>query len=264
MSSRKQENLAAQEAWNTNAKFWNEKMADGNQFFKVLLWPGIEQLLQVQPGERILDVACGNGLTSRLLVRAGARVTAFDFSTELIGLAREWAGSTEIDYRVVDATNEVSLLELGSGTFDGALSNMGLMDMAEIEPLMKALASLLRTNGRFVFSVMHPSFNNPSIVQMGEMEDRSGELVTTYSVKIPRYLTPFTQLGLAFGDQSVPHPYFHRPLHALLAPAFASGFVLDGLEERAYPPGYSGTTALSWGSQFGEIPPVLVVRLRRL
>lgn len=124
-------------------------------------------------------------------------------------------------------------------------------------------AALLRPNGRFVFSVVHPCFNNPAIVQMGELEDRAGILVTTYSVKVSRYLTPYTQLGLAMQQQPVPQPYFHRPLSALLAPAFQSGFVLDAMEERAFPPEIGGdTTRLSW-SRFSEIPAALVVRLRR-
>jgi hypothetical protein len=89
-------------------------------------------------------------------------------------------------------------------------------------------------------------------------------LVTTYSVKTSRYLTPFTQVGLAIDGQPVPHPYFHRPLSALLAPAFTAGFVLDGVEELAFAPGNtSGSTPLSWSGQFSEIPAVLVVRMRR-
>jgi hypothetical protein len=40
-----------------------------------------------------------------------------------------------------------------------------------------------------VFSVIHPCFNNPHSVQVAEMEDREGEIVTVYSVKVSRYLT---------------------------------------------------------------------------
>jgi len=114
-----------------------------------------------------------------------------------------------------------------------------------------------------VFSVMHPCFNNPSGVQMGELQDREGALVTTYSVKISRYLTPFTQVGLAIAGQPVPHPYFHRPLHVLLGAGFEAGFVLDALEERAFPPqNAGGSSPLSWNGRFSEIPPVLICRMR--
>jgi 2-polyprenyl-3-methyl-5-hydroxy-6-metoxy-1,4-benzoquinol methylase len=264
MSLVENENTQAKDAWNRNAEFWDERMGEGNDFFNILLWPAVERLLKPQPGERLLDVACGNGLTSRRLATAKARVTAFDVSAAMIAIAARHPGQFTIDYRVVDATDREALLGLGAGAFDGALCNMALMDMAEIEPLMTALAVLLKPGGRFVFSVLHPCFNNPAIVQMGELEDRNGTIVTTYSVKIARYKTPFTQIGLAMHGQPVPHPCFHRPLSLLLAPALSAGLVLDGFEEQAFPPDNSGgTTPLSWNGRFSEIPAALIVRLRR-
>lgn len=261
--SQNRDNAEVQAAWNTNAEFWDARMAEGNDFFHVLLWPAVEKLLRPEKGERLLDVACGNGITSRRLTQAGARVTAFDFSDAMIELAKKRGGPAEIDYRRIDGTDNEALLALGARAFDGALCNMALMDMADIDPLMTALGSLLRPNGRFVFSVLHPCFNNPSTIQTGEMEDRAGSLVTTYSVKVSRYLTPYSQLGLAMHGQPVPHVYFHRPLSALLAPAFDAGLVLDAIEERAFPPEHlAGSTPLSWNGHFSEIPAVLVARLR--
>jgi hypothetical protein len=127
----------------------------------------------------------------------------------------------------------------------------------------KALTTLLRPEGRFVFSVMHPCFNNPSTMQMAEVEDRAGKFVSTYSVKVSRYLTPYTQAGLAMHGQPAPHPYFHRSPGALLGPGLEAGLVLDGLVERAFPPEHTGgTTALSWNGRFSEIPPIMVGRMK--
>ena len=238
-------------------------MGEGNDFVNLLVWPAVEKLLYPVAGQRLLDVACGNGITSRRLAKAKASVTAFDFSEAMIDLARKRLDPSDIDYRILDVTDSKSLLTLGAAAFDGALCNMALMDIANIHPLMQALAALLRPNGRFVFSVLHPCFNNPATIQMGELEDRTGALVTTYSVKISRYLTPFTQAGLAMHDQPEPHLYFHRPLSALLAPAFEAGFSLDAIEERAFSQDVtSGTTPLSWNGHFSEIPAALVVRLK--
>jgi len=235
-----EQNSQVRRAWNANAEFWDERMAEGNDFFNLLVWPAVERLLRPRAGERLLDVACGNGVTSRRLANVKASVTAFDFSEAMIHLARKRGGEDAIDYRIIDATNHEELLELGSASFDGALCNMALMDMADIGPLMSALGSLLRPDGRFVFSVVHPCFNNPAAVQMGELEDRAGTLVTTYSVKISRYLTSYTKVGLAMHEQPVPHPYFHRPLSALFAPALEAGMLLDGIEECAFPPEHAG------------------------
>lgn len=257
-------NLEARRAWNENARFWDERMGEGNDFFNLLVWPAVERLLRLPAEARILDIGCGNGVTSRRLAAMGARVVAIDFSETLIEIARNRQSSPAIDYRVVDATDREALLSLGEEAFEGALCNMALMDMAAVEPLMTALGKLLRPGGGLVFSILHPCFNNPAAVQMAELEDLDGSFVTTYSVKISRYQTPYKEMGAAMHGQPTPHPLFHRSLQSLLAPGLSAGLVLDALEERAFPPDYAGgTTPLSWSGRFSEIPPVLVARMRR-
>src|SRR5687767_14408712 len=96
-------------AWETNARFWDERMADGNCFFNLLVWPTVQKLLQPQPGESLLDIACGNGVTSHRLARTGAHVVAVDFAEEMIRLAKARHSSTQVDYRVVDATDPAAL-----------------------------------------------------------------------------------------------------------------------------------------------------------
>jgi hypothetical protein len=140
---------------------------------------------------------------------------------------------------------------------------MALFDMAEITPLMQALARLLRPGGRFVFSVLHPCFNSSNVVHVAENEDREGEIVTTYSVKVLDYITPKIIRTAAMREQPKVQLAFHRPLQTLLEAGFDAGFVLDGLEERAFPPDHPpGRYPLSWGPNFSEIPPVLVARMR--
>jgi 2-polyprenyl-3-methyl-5-hydroxy-6-metoxy-1,4-benzoquinol methylase len=258
-------NEETREAWNLNAAFWDERMAEGNDFVQVLLWPATERLLDLRPGERVLDIACGNGLTSRRLVAMGADVVAFDFAENLIARARQrtTGHAAQIEYHVLDATDEAALLALGEGRFDAALCQMALFDMAQIDPLMHALARLLRPGGRWVFSVIHPCFNNPHMAHVAETEDREDDIVTLYSVKISGYITPTIARGAAIAGQPAPQLYFHRPLQVLLGTAFDAGFVLDGLEERAFPPDHPpGRSPLSWGANFHEIPPVLVARMR--
>ena len=252
-------------AWNRNAAFWDERMGEGNDFVEVLLWPAIERLLELRAGERVLDVACGNGLTSRRLAALGAEVVAFDFAEEMIARALERTSERRehIKYLVLDATDEEALLGLGAAQFDAALCNMALFDMAEIEPLMHALARLLRPGGRFVFSVIHPCFNSPRMALVGETEDRAGEIVTEYSVKVYSYIRPAVTHGAAIRGQPRAQLIFHRPLEVLLGVGFAAGFVVDGLEEPAFPADHpAGRHPLSWGGNFSEIPPVLVVRMR--
>jgi SAM-dependent methyltransferase len=254
------------DAWEANAEVWDARMGDeGNDFLNVLCWPSLASFLDVQPGRRYLDIACGNGLTSRRLAALGAQVTAFDFSANLVEKAKARSSNLHslISYHVVDATDEHALLSLGQSSFDAALSNMALFDMADIQTLFRTLPKLLKPGGIFVFSLTHPAFNNSSSVFVMEEFDDEGEIKTVYSVKISRYMTPYHAKGLALRGQPKPHMYFERPLHYYLNLGFQNGFVLDGFEERAFPPEHPQTSPLGWGGKFSEIPPVLIARLRK-
>ncbi|RPJ23155.1 MAG: class I SAM-dependent methyltransferase [Chloroflexi bacterium] len=257
-------NQFTRDAWEANAQAWDARMGDeGNDFFNVLCWPAMLALLEATTG-RFLDIACGNGLTSRRLAALGVRVTAFDFSANLIEFARSRPNpESRIEYHVIDATDEAALLALGEGQFEAALSNMALFDMAELEPLFRALPRLLKPNGTFVFSLAHPAFNNASTVHVVEEVDDEGEIKTVYSVKTSRYMTHFQAKGLALRNQPQPQMYFERPLQYYLNLGFQNGFVLDGFEERAFPRNHPQTSLLGWGGKFSEIPPALVARFRK-
>ena len=253
------------EIWDSKAAFWDERMGEGNAFQRLLIGPAAERLLAVQPGELVLDVACGNGVFARRLTQLGAKVVATDFSARFLELAK--ARTTEyadrIEYRLADATDEDQLLALGEERFDAAVCNQALMDMPVVEPLLRALARLLTPAGRFVFAVPHPAFNSLGCRWGVESVVQDGQLVQTRHVIVDNYLNVPPGKGPGMPNEPAPHWYFHRPLNVLLGACFAAGFVLDGLEEPAFgPEDADNAPALSWLT-YRDVPPVLVARVRR-
>ncbi len=264
MSADKIANSQVQEIWEQNAAFWDEYMGEGGVFQRVLIGPTTERLLDLQPDERVLDVACGNGAFSRRMAALGARVVACDFAATFIERAK--ARTTEhagrINYRVIDATDEVQLLSLGKQSFDAAVCTMAMMDMTTIDPLLSTLTQLLKPGARFVFSSVHPCFNSGvGMKRIIEEEDRDGEIADAYAIKISNYATPTMYKGLGIVGQPVPQFYFHRPLNVLLNTCFRAGFVLDALEEPVFDQETKPNRPFSW-ENYREIPPVLISRLR--
>ncbi len=256
--------------WDANAAWWDEQTGEGNVSQKSLIMPAIEKLLQLQPGETALEVACGNGYFSRRMIGLGAaRVVALDFSAKFIEIARARTGQTgpsdKIEFHRIDATDEAALLALGERRFDAAVANMALMDMAEIEPLMRALSRLLKPGGRFVFSVTHLYFNHTGISRvLEEVTGEDGRLAEQFSVRVTHYAsfgdgTP--RLGIAIPDQPKSQYYFERTLAGLLGAAFRAGLVLDGLEEPTFGPEVEAKRTMSWVN-WHEIPPFMIARLR--
>ena len=252
-----------QRIWDQKAEFWDAQMGEGNQHHRVLIGPAAERLLAVQPDELVLDVACGNGVFARRLAELGARVVATDFSQRFLerAAARTVEHRDRIEYRLIDATSEDQLMSLGERRFDAAVCNMALMDMTTIQPLFKALSRLLKERARFVFSVPHPCFNLSGGKMVVEQEDRDGELVTVYAMKVSNYLQPTQERGMGMVGEPEPHYYFHRPLHELFSACFQAGFALDGLEEPAFGEEHRNERPFSWAN-FSGIPPVMVARMR--
>jgi len=98
-------------SWETNAAFWDNHMGEeGNEFFNILEMPAVERLTAVKKGDRILDLATGNGLLARRLARLGGIVRATDASQNLINFAEHRTTKEEaskITYSLLDVTKEV-------------------------------------------------------------------------------------------------------------------------------------------------------------
>ncbi len=255
---------ATRDIWNENADFWDERGGDdGLPMQRALIAPITERLLDLKRGERVLEIACGNGAFARRMAALGARVVACDFAETFIERAKARTTNNAVEYRVIDATDEAALRALGAQSFDAAVCAMGMMDMPEIEPLLRALSQLLKPRARFVFSIMHPCFNSTAGMKMvvEREENRDGELVTVHAIKISQYATPTTYKGTGIIGQPAPQYYFHRPLNALFGACFRAGFVLDALEEPTYDARAQPSRPFSW-ENYHEIPPVLIARVQ--
>lgn len=257
-------NAKAREAWNDNAAVWDEARLRGLPFQEMLIEPAMLRMLGLVDGMAIIDAGCGNGQLARGLADLGARITAFDFAEELIARAR--ARSAEygdlIDYHVIDATAPAQLAALPEGAFNAVTCSQVLMDMTVIEPLIAAAHGWLVPEGVFVFSVSHPCFNSGTSALMAEsIEDPPGEIRTVRSVKVSGYKSVVPFEGVALRGQPSLQLYVDRPLESLLGAFFTNGFVMDAIEEPAFPD-QTDAPLLHWRGM-SEIPPVLVVRMRK-
>src|SRR6185503_22924 len=111
--------------WNANARWWDDRIGEGNDFQTLLIEPATERLLNVTSGDTIFDVACGAGRFARHMATLGAKVVAIDTSTEFIARARERTpADASIDYRVLDAASTDDLLSLDGNRFTKAVCTM--------------------------------------------------------------------------------------------------------------------------------------------
>lgn len=249
--------------WETNADFWDERMGEhSNQFHREIIRPDTEKLLNVGHGDKVLDIACGNGNFSKRLVELGAKVTAFDYSGKMIENAGKRCSYCleSIDFHVIDATKYDELIRLKIyAPFDKAVSNMAVMDISDVAPLFKAVYEMLKPGGVFVFSTIHPCFQTPGMRKITETEDTGENMRTRHGIQIFEYISPSSYEGIGIVNQPVPQLYFHRPLSQLFGICFGAGFVVDGIAEPVFRK-EDNSRLFDWY----EIPPAIIVRLLKI
>lgn len=59
----------------------------------------------IKPGDTVLDLGCGTGLTSKFMAQLGAKVTAVDISPKLIEFAKANSAHENVEYFVADITD---------------------------------------------------------------------------------------------------------------------------------------------------------------
>ncbi|MDQ3855756.1 MAG: class I SAM-dependent methyltransferase, partial [Chloroflexota bacterium] len=138
------------------SEWWDEQAGDAGDYYnRHVILPALLKVLGDVRGRAVLDLGCGNGVSSRVLAREGARVTGVDVSPSLIARARERESLSPlgIAYQVGDAGD---LTGLSLGSYAAVTANMVLMDMEDGAGLLKEAGRLLETGGRFVASLLHP------------------------------------------------------------------------------------------------------------
>src|SRR4051812_50219177 len=117
---------------------WNPDTYARNARFVSDLGRGVFELLAPQPGERVLDLGCGDGALTERLVAAGCRVIAVDSSPEQIGAARA---------RGPDARPGRAETLPFKGEFDAAFRNPVLHWIPAPAPLLAFVRRAPKTRG---------------------------------------------------------------------------------------------------------------------
>ncbi len=114
----------------------------------------VREALDLQPGERVLDLAAGTATSSAALARTGADVVGCDFSLGMLQVGRR-AGHDRVELVAGDALG----LPFADASFDAVTISFGLRNTADIGVALAELLRVTRPGGRLVVcEFSHPTW----------------------------------------------------------------------------------------------------------
>lgn len=134
--------------------------------FVAFTWPVTLRLVLesgARPGMRILDLGSGTGEPALALATAvgpTGRVTAVDFTNEMLNVARERAAALKIQH--VDFVHSaIEDLNFPAASFDAVVSRWGLIFAADVPAQLRRIRAWLRPAGRIALATWTPMENSP-------------------------------------------------------------------------------------------------------
>lgn len=139
--------------WDGVASGW-EKWSDTIDGGGAQLNERMIEMVRVEPGSRVLDVAAGYGEPSlTAAARAGAEgaVVATDISAEMLAIGAERAAEAGLD-NIEFVESDAASLDFPEASFDAALSRFGLIFEPDGESAAARIRELLKPGGRLAIS----------------------------------------------------------------------------------------------------------------
>ncbi|MDP9498029.1 MAG: class I SAM-dependent methyltransferase [Actinomycetota bacterium] len=250
------------ESAGANRRWWDAEAADyqaehgGFLGDADLLWcpEGLREadahLLGDVSGRDVLEMGCGAAQGARWLVRAGARVTAFDVSGGQLAQARRLDARTGTPVRrLVQADAQV--LPFRDAAFDVVASAFGAVPfVADSAGVAREVARVLRRGGLFVFSVTHPT-------RWVFRDDPGPDGLVVQQSYFDR--TPYVEVDDTGAATYVEH---HRTLGDRVRDLAGAGLVLEDLVEPEWPEGHDRVWG-QWSPLRGRLLPGTAIFVSR-
>nr|WP_320193149.1 class I SAM-dependent methyltransferase [uncultured Desulfobacter sp.] len=160
----------------------------------------------VKPGDRLLDIGIGTGLSSQLFYKAGLEIHGIDFSPKMLARCRSKQMAKELK------EHDLSILPYPyeSNSMDHAVCTGVTHLFKDLTPIFQELARILKSGGVFAFVVPDRQEDEAREIQV-ESRHSPGEKVTIFSHSILNINTLLDSYGfdplfnLAFEASAIGH-----------------------------------------------------------
>lgn len=165
-------------------------------------WPGqVARAAEIQPGQHVLDVACGTGILARTvagLVGPAGSVVGLDANDGMLAVARRKAPQIEWWQGVAEA------LPFEAGRFDAVVSQFGLMFFENKAAAIAEMVRVLRPGGHLAVAVWDALQNTPGYATMVDLLQRLFGPAAADGLRAPFSLGDVAALRSLFSQAGLP------------------------------------------------------------
>ncbi len=245
-------------SWGGVADWYDTHLeTDTDSYQEKVIAPNLLRLLSLKKGDMILDLACGQGFFSRKFLAEGATVLGVDISKELIEAAKK--RGTGITYSVSPAHK---LPFIKNASIDAVTIILAIQNIENMQEVFHEVHRVLKTNGRLVLVMNHPTFRIPKVSSWG-FDPSTG---TQYR-RIDEYLSSsrtkiVVHPGIKNSEETVS---YHRSLQDFFKSLNKAGFCVTKLEEWiSHKKSGKGPRQKAEDKSRREIPLFLALETRKL
>lgn len=256
-------------SWGNVAAWYDDTVEEEGSYQQTVILPNLLRLMELSRGEKVLDLACGQGFFSRAFHGAGADVIGVDISKELVDIARAKSPKA-IGLHVAPAH---ALPFLNAQGIDKATIVLALQNIENMQETLAECARILKPKGKLYLVLNHPAFRIPKESSWGFSAEGGpaspGDEKTTgvQYRRIDRYLSNSrTEIVMHPGESGSEKTIsFHRPLQVYAKAFFKSGFVIRRMEEwNSNKKSEAGPRAAAENRSRAEIPLFLALELEKI
>jgi 2-polyprenyl-3-methyl-5-hydroxy-6-metoxy-1,4-benzoquinol methylase len=130
--------------------------------------------LDPRPGERILDVGCGDGYYDHAIAGSGARILGIDINEQRLTVAHKRNANDRTEFRFMDAEE----MDLADESFDKVVSFCVVEHFRRDQQVLGHIRRVLKPGGRLFISA--DSLSNPEITEADRAAHRRRYSVNTF------------------------------------------------------------------------------------
>lgn len=216
-------------SWGKVAEWYDKHLEKGSEtYHEKVVHPNLLRMLGDLKGKQVLDLACGQGIFSRLMADKGALVIGVDLGKELVELAEKKNKDYSFKVHYFHSGSD-DLYMVKDGTKDVVVCVLALQNIEKLQETFKEVSRVLKKGGKFLAVLNHPIFRNPTHTHWGydEQENvqyrRIEEYLSESKIKID--MTPGSKTDKKFTVS------FHRPFQVYMKALSKHGLAMIRLEE---------------------------------